>query len=216
MRPEMERQEGALQQRLANQGLPQASRAYNREAARFETGRNEALERLALSAVMQGGQEESRVISNILALITGAQPAAQQFFAPGQVDVLGAHGLAANANQAKYATQAQLQGDLISGLLGAGGSGIGAYAALGCSREIKHDLGEAPVVLDRLEGLDLRRWRYREGLDQAEHIGPMAEDWRDHLGLGDGRTIHVIDALGVALRAVQELSARVRQLEGGV
>src|SRR5690606_1336513 len=40
VRPELELQEGRLLQRLSNQGLPQASRAFESEFGRFEDARN--------------------------------------------------------------------------------------------------------------------------------------------------------------------------------
>ena len=44
-------------------------------------------------------------------------------------------------------------------------------------------------------------------------LGRYAEDMRDALGVGDGRTIHVIDMMAALLSAVQALSAKVERLE---
>lgn len=54
LNPQFERQEEQLRQRLANQGLPQASRAFTSEVGRFEQGRDRTLEDLALGAVLAG------------------------------------------------------------------------------------------------------------------------------------------------------------------
>jgi hypothetical protein len=78
--------------------------------------------------------------------------------------------------------------------------------------------GPAPEMLPAVRALEVEHWRYRPavaealGLDQAEHIGPMAEDWQAATGLGDGVTINVIDAIGVLTKAVQELAAEVAEL----
>jgi hypothetical protein len=70
----------------------------------------------------------------------------------------------------------------------------------------------------------------------VRHLGPMAQDFRSALGLGDDdRTYYAVDAQGVALAAIQglnrlvetqemriekleresrELSRRLRQLDG--
>jgi hypothetical protein len=79
--------------------------------------------------------------------------------------------------------------------------------------------GPAPEMLPAVRALEVEHWRYRPavaealGLDQAEHIGPMAEDWQAATGLGDGVTINVIDAIGVLTKAVQELAAEVAELK---
>jgi hypothetical protein len=128
LRPEFDRREAAMQQRLANQGLPQTSGAYNREAGRFETGVNQAFNQLALEAVMQGGAEETRMLNQILALMGGAGQVQQpEIFAPGAVDVLRPYAL----NQDAAAQQQAFAGDIIGGLLGAGGYAAGSYLGRG-------------------------------------------------------------------------------------
>ena len=69
-------------------------------------------------------------------------------------------------------------------------------------------------LLAAVEMLPVERWKYKKGVaDEGEHIGPYAEDFRELFGIGDGETINVIDALGVCLKAIQELSAKVNDLE---
>ena len=66
LNPEFQRQENSMQQRLANQGLPQASGAYTAETGRFDDTRNRALEQAAFGAVLAGGQEQTRQLQNLL------------------------------------------------------------------------------------------------------------------------------------------------------
>lgn len=68
LNPEFERQERNLRQRLATQGLPTRSEAGFGELERFERTRNEALTNAALDAVIRGGAEASRSLSDQLAL----------------------------------------------------------------------------------------------------------------------------------------------------
>ncbi|MFE4659210.1 hypothetical protein ACFRFJ_21275 [Streptomyces hydrogenans] len=68
-------------------------------------------------------------------------------------------------------------------------------------------------ILRLLEGLPVSEWRYDWDPDSL-HIGPMAQDWRAAFGYGRRETtIDVVDANGVLIAAVQELSRRVRALE---
>jgi len=68
LNPQFQDQERALRQRLANQGLPQSSEAFDRELTRFERNRGEALNNAALDAVLFGGQEASRALGDRLNL----------------------------------------------------------------------------------------------------------------------------------------------------
>lgn len=69
--------------------------------------------------------------------------------------------------------------------------------------------------LDRVCALRIKTWRYIPEVDPTQklHIGPMAEDWKSVMGIGDGTMIDQIDATGVMLKAIQELTARVAELE---
>ncbi|WP_159400252.1 hypothetical protein [Streptomyces sp. XY431] len=68
-------------------------------------------------------------------------------------------------------------------------------------------------ILKLLDGLAVSEWRYDWDPD-ALHIGPMAQDWRAAFGYGRrDTTIDVVDAQGVLIAAVQELSRCVSQLE---
>ncbi len=87
------------------------------------------------------------------------------------------------------------------------GSVAGTAAIMGSSKGIKDETGPAPDVLAALLALPIQTWRYKpEHGDPAEHIGPYAEDFQEAFGLGDGKTIAVVDVVGVLLKAIQELS----------
>jgi hypothetical protein len=73
--------------------------------------------------------------------------------------------------------------------------------------------GIAPVdgaqVLARTAALPISTWSYRG--ESARHLGPMAQDFSAAFGLGaDDRHIHVVDASGVALAAIQGLHGIVQ------
>ncbi len=73
--------------------------------------------------------------------------------------------------------------------------------------------GIAPVdgsqVLARVAALPISTWSYRG--QSARHLGPMAQDFSSAFGLGaDDRHIHVVDASGVSLAAIQGLHGIVQ------
>lgn len=75
---------------------------------------------------------------------------------------------------------------------------------------------DAEAVLQKLASLPVTRWHYK-GEAEADHVGPMAQDFRAAFGLGsDERSIATVDADGVLMLAVQALEKRTRELEDHV
>jgi hypothetical protein len=51
----------------------------------------------------------------------------------------------------------------------------------------------------------------------VRHVGPRAQDFAAAFGVGeDDRHIHVVDASGVALAAIQALAARLAEAEANI
>lgn len=75
------------------------------------------------------------------------------------------------------------------------------------SRDVK--AGFTPVdpksVLESVATLPISTWHYRAESPDALHLGPVAEDFQQHFGLGDGKHIATVDQGGVALAAIQGL-----------
>ena len=66
------------------------------------------------------------------------------------------------------------------------------------------------TVLDKVAGLPLTQWRYKTDRKGAQHLGPMAQDFRAAFSLGEDDThISVVDQGGVALAAIQGLNEKV-------
>ncbi len=149
LQPGLEQQQRDLEVRLANQGIPQGSAAFNEAVGNFERNRGQQLENLALSSVGAGRAEQSRLfgleqaarqqdlselltqrsqpINELSALLQGG-PSIQgpQFAPPTQFgvappDVQGAitDQFAARSQQAQQANS-----DLFGGLFGLGQAAI--------------------------------------------------------------------------------------------
>ncbi len=81
------------------------------------------------------------------------------------------------------------------------------------SKEAKTDKKPARGVLKSVENLPVDEWTYKAGMgDEGRHIGPYAEDFRRETGKGDGKSIPVVDGIGLALGAIKELSAKVDKI----
>jgi len=67
-------------------------------------------------------------------------------------------------------------------------------------------------VLDRLVELPIERWNYKRESKEAQHVGPVAQDFYAAFHLGkDDKSISTVDAAGVALAAIKALHKTVKE-----
>lgn len=87
--------------------------------------------------------------------------------------------------------------------------GIGG-AALISDENVKHDITkfDEETILEKVADLEVGTWRYDEeqGLGTEKHIGPMAQEFQRVFGVGDGKTIKIVDAIGVMLATQKALA----------
>lgn len=112
----------------------------------------------------------------------------------------------------------KMKADAMSGMMsGAGqllGAGMGLLAP--SSREVKEEKREAKGVLAIVKKLPVEAWKYKAGVaDEDEHIGTYAEDFTRETGLGDGKNLNLVDAIGVTMGAVKELAEEVDEIASG-
>ena len=240
LRPDMELESERFEQSMANRGLPLGGGAYNNAYRQFKDSQDRVLQGLAADAVRQGGAEQSRLFgldsnardravqerllartqdANEVAALLGGSPAlpmpnyagvaAPAVAAP---DVQGAINQKYQADLNAYNARQQNAAATMQGIFGLG------TALFRSSKSLKQDDGPPERILDGVRRLSVRSWRYRPetGLETEPHIGPYAEDWREIFGLGDGQSIHVVDAIGVCLQAIKDLGEEVRVLKAQV
>jgi len=108
----------------------------------------------------------------------------------------------------------------IGGFLGGLGSLASGGAALFTafsSKELKEN--NTPIemsdVLETLNSLVIEKWNYKPetNLGTETHIGPYAEDFKELFGVGDGKTLALVDVMGIMLASMKGLSERVIRLE---
>lgn len=191
---EQARRDSALQEALLNANMQNSARATGLNERQML--RNQQLNEL--SGLIQGAPA--------MPMPGPIDPGALQMQAP---DVAGL--IMGNYNQqvnnAQQAAAARNAG--VSNVANAAAT-IGS-ALIMSDPAIKHDVGEPERFLDRVKRLPIKTWRYDHAPDHL-HIGPMATDWADLFG-GDGKTISIVDAVGVILKSVQELTERVEAVE---
>lgn len=106
-------------------------------------------------------------------------------------------------------------GSLLGGAASLMGSGSGGSGLLGMfsDRKLKDIIAKPSTqeILESVKKLNIDRWKYK-GL-AAEHIGPYADEFKDHFGIGDGKTINIIDYLGVLTASIKELAIKLDRIE---
>jgi len=111
----------------------------------------------------------------------------------------------------------QMQGyqanqDASSGLMSGLGSIAGA-AIMRSSKDYKKNKRPARGALKAVNKMPVEDWDYKQGIaDGGSHTGPYAEDFKAATGKGDGKSIPVVDAIGVLMGATQELSKKVDRM----
>jgi hypothetical protein len=73
---------------------------------------------------------------------------------------------------------------------------------------LKENIAPADGILDKLERMHINTWHYKG--DAVKHVGPMAEQFHELFGVGDGVTLNLVDVMGVLLGAMKELVIEVR------
>lgn len=195
-----------------------AAQAVSQAAQAFQQSLRDA----ALTARMQFGQSLSGNISGAAAGglgIAGAAGGGISAIAPAVAALNAGRGTTQTTNTSNnpgfFGTLFGNQG-IIGGLGGIGGiaGGISGLAGVFSSRTFK--TAGRPLdderALAALESLPVEAWRYKG--EDTPHIGTYAEDFRRATGLGDGKTIPIVDALGLAFAGIKALAKRARDEEG--
>lgn len=126
LKPELQRQEGRLEQQLSNRGLPIGGEAWNDAWQAQDQNTNDTLSRLAMDAVGAGRQEQSRLYG--LDMSTRNQQLQDQLTGIGTGNTARAQGL-----QEQQALRSQELGELASmlGLQGVSPVGFQSFFAPG-------------------------------------------------------------------------------------
>lgn len=82
----------------------------------------------------------------------------------------------------------------------------GTVAPFFSDENMKYDV--RPVkgsINERLKKLPINKWKYKG--ETTSHLGPMAQAFKKAFGIGDGKTLHPADIMGVVLASQKEAIA---------
>lgn len=95
----------------------------------------------------------------------------------------------------------------------------GAMGLIFSDETMKTDKTEIPegTALEMVKQMPVEEWTYKPGVaDEGRHVGTYAQDFHEATGKGDGRSIPMQDAIGITMKAVQDLAVQVEQLAAGL
>lgn len=98
---------------------------------------------------------------------------------------------------------------------------IGSIVSMFSDRNMKSGIKgvSEDKILKGLEKTPISSWQYDPAKGGpadggARHTGPMAQDVKKNLGIGDGHSIPIVDAIGTQFAATKALAKKVKKLEG--
>ena len=186
--PQIDRENAALEQQLANRGIAAGTDAYNQAKTLQAQKQNDLLNSatvqglgMGLNANQQGFQQaaynQMQPINVINALRTGSQVQNPSFVnTPNQAntagpDLLGAANASYQNQLAAYNAQQAAQGGFMGGLMNLGGAAITRYSDIRLKKNIKK-IGKLH------DGINIYSFNYinRKDLPKGEQIGVMAQE----------------------------------------
>lgn len=133
--------------------------------------------------------------------------------AAGGLAGIGNASMQAQQQASQFAAQQSAQRSSGMGQLVGTAATLGLGFLMKSSKKLKTD--KQPIshkdVLDRVQNLPVEKWKYKG--EDADHVGPYAEDFNKSFGLPESPGIQVVDAIGVGLSAIKGLGEKVDRLE---
>lgn len=126
-----------------------------------------------------------------------------------------------NSQLGAWTAQQQAASQESAGLFGGLGSMVGMMGAsmFMSDEDAKEDKKPSSGNLAKVRGLRIDDWNYKAGSGEdpaPRHTGTYAQDFQRETGRGNGKTIPVVDAIGVTMGAIQELADDVDGLKRAV
>ncbi len=109
-----------------------------------------------------------------------------------------------------WKTQQELKAKNASGI----GSFLGGIGGLIFKSDEEAKENKEPIddgtALEALREMPVEAWDYKPGVaDEGRHVGTYAQDFTEQTGLGDGKNIAAQDAIGITMKAVQDLDRKL-------
>jgi hypothetical protein len=116
-----------------------------------------------------------------------------------------------------WQTQQQMAAQNAAGLGSALGGIVGlAFMSDEDAKEAKTEIPDG-AALEAVKNMPVEEWSYKPGIaDEGRHVGTYAQDFQRETGKGDGKSIPAQDAIGITMKAVQDLDTKIEKIADAV
>jgi hypothetical protein len=182
----------------------------------FQNAQLSTAQGLSLAAQQFQADLRQNAIQNRLALAGsfGADPSGLGFNAGS--NIAGTLGALASVRGGTTTQNVDKKLDFAALAGGLGQAAVGGAKLFALSDEnLKEDIisVDDQEIYDSLVKLPLSTWKYAHDPEAIRHVGPMAQDVKRLFGIGDGRKINIIDAIGTLYTISRVLAKRVERLD---
>lgn len=215
--PQRETEDMRMFQTLSDRGIPLiggAGREALDDLGRRRTGENAQLMR---TAAADAGAEQSRqfgvdsqarstALNELLTALSGGINPSKSTLSPANSSGVNMADLMSKQYSAQMGQYNNQQSQNNAAL----GTAANLAMAFLSNAAMKQDF--RPVegsILEKIGKLDIQTWAYtpESGEDHTvRHVGPTAQQFKEIFGVGDGRTIALVDVAGVVLATLKELA----------
>jgi len=203
-------------------------RGFGEDVRRWDLGRGDNLENADFARLMElaglsmsgagfnnnAAQQELGNTMPFFGMMPNQGPTGIDVLSPYQINQ---QGQIAN-NQAQASASNGFWGSL--GQLGSAALSTSVKPWIFSSKELKTggELIDTNKTLEAVLSIPVRAWQYKEDFstDNEVHVGPWAEDFNKALGLSEKPGIHIADAIGALIGAVQAQAAQIEELKSQI
>ena len=194
------RQQGQLVRDLRGQQFAQRL-AFPLQRASTLGGLNLGQQDLSQQISQFQGQLKQGAFINRLQLASGKSAAGLGLAGQGQPNIAPLFGTVGDVSTGRDPSRGLSETAAgISGIIGSVG-GASSRALKDTQSSVDNE-----ATLAALMTIPVDIWTYKG--ENEEHIGTYAEDFKEAFGVGDGKTINYLDAIGVLMSAVKALAER--------
>tara|TARA_R110002012_G_scaffold315261_1_gene528898 strand:+ start:11568 stop:12737 length:1170 start_codon:yes stop_codon:yes gene_type:complete len=168
----------------------------------------------ASGTALAGNQSTNAQALAAPSIVSQGYSGAMQGYA-GQAQTLNQqYGLQLDAWKAEKAADGQSAAGIGSFLGGV--AGMFSFPSDPDVKENKEPIKDGEA-LDAVNNMPVEEWDYKEGVaDGGRHVGAYADDFKRETGKGDGKSIVAQDAIGITMKAVQDLDKKVTKIADAI
>lgn len=178
----------------------QQNSQFNSSLGEQQKARNQQMQQFLQSLYSEGGKTNA---SGLQGLYSSAPGNVGQ----SQGNYLAGLGGMSQAQLSNLALRTGMKGIDWAKWAQVAGTTAGA-AAMASDKNIKENINPVDMdIVSKFKSIPISTWNYIG--DEIKHIGPMAQDMQEVFGIGDGKTINLVDVMGLLMLLGKSIAMRI-------